>query len=370
MKFIITEEQNIRLQILRRLDEIWGIIRNSYPFVYPCDYHGLGHFAIALKAEFSYIDSEGFFRENENEIWDIVSKIYAKKIKERYDESNCDGEPVIEESDSHEQKEWKIFEMFMRRRGEQIRDLILKHSQDYKRSNSNYGKDVVVDKMFELVVADFCDINKIGYDDKEYDWVYFYLQDNYTDYIKDELFLWNKDTIIESSVTYRDDEILELKGGIQFLFGDRIRNVYHKAVEKKSLTESSLPKKFKELIHNQGLTTAINAIGSYEDLINIVGEDVITREVKEKFIKDVVKEQGGISVFDLNEDPIFYEKTEKEYQEIAWFGLTKVTIQVWELDDMEDTGEIYAPYENLSDRQIDEIFIMLVEHYIEGINII
>jgi hypothetical protein len=31
---------------------------------------------------------------------------------------------------------------------------------------------------------------------------------------------------------------------------------------------------------------------------------------------------------------------------------------------------IYTPYENLSDRQIDEIFIMLVEHYIEGINII
>jgi len=211
MKFIITEEQNIRLQILRRLDEIWGIIRNSYPFVYPCDYHGLGHFAIALKAEFSYIDSEGFFRENANEICDIVSKIYAKKIKERYDESNCDGESVIEESDSHEQKEWKRFEMFMRRRGEQIRDLILKHSQDYKRSNSNYGKDVVVDKMFELVVADFCDINKIGYDDKEYDWVYFYLQDNYTDYIKDELFLWNKDTITESQLLSESDPMLWVK---------------------------------------------------------------------------------------------------------------------------------------------------------------
>jgi hypothetical protein len=179
------------------------------------------------------------------------------------------------------------------------------------------------------------------------------------------------DTFVESSVTYRDDEILELKGAIQSLFGDRIRNVYHKAIEKKSLTESnSLSKKFRELIQNQGLAKAIDAIGSYEELINIVGEDVITREVKEKFIKDVVKEHGGISVFDLNEDPIFYEKTEREYQEIAWFGLTHVTIQVWELDDMEDTGEIYAPYQNLSDRQIDEIFIMLVEHYIEGINII
>jgi hypothetical protein len=179
------------------------------------------------------------------------------------------------------------------------------------------------------------------------------------------------DTFVESNVTYRDDEILEIKGGIQSLFGDRIRNVYRKVLEKKSLTESkSLSRKFRELIQNQGLAKAIDAIGSYEDLINIVGEDVITREVKEKFIKDVVKEHDGVSVFDLNEDPIFYEKTEKEYQEIAWFGLTKVSIQVWELDDMGDTGEIYTPYENLSDRQIDEIFIMLVEHYIEGINII
>jgi len=105
---------------------------------------------------------------------------------------------IITEEQSENLKQWKRFEMFMRRRSEQIRDLILKHSQDYKRSNSNYGKDVVLDKMFELVVADFCDINKIGYDDKEYDWVYFYLQDNYTDYIKDELFLWSKDTITES----------------------------------------------------------------------------------------------------------------------------------------------------------------------------
>ena len=179
------------------------------------------------------------------------------------------------------------------------------------------------------------------------------------------------DNFVESNVTYRDDEILEIKGGIASLFGDRIRNVYRKVLEKKSLTESSsLSRKFRELIHNQGLAKAIDAIGSYEDLINIVGEDVITREVQEKFIKDVVKEHGGVSVFDLNEDPIFYEKTKREYQEIAYFGMRHVTIQVWELDDMEDTGEIYAPYESLSDRQIHEIFIMLVEHYIEGINII
>ena len=197
MKFIITEEQNLRLKILRRLDVIWEAIRNSYPFVYPCDYHGLGHFAAALKSEF-FIYADEYYEEDEDELWDIISKIFGKKIKVRYDESNCNREPVIEESDSHEQKKWKRFEMFMRRRGEQIRDLILKHSQDYKRSNSNYGKDVVVDKMFELVVADFCDINKIGYDDKEYDWVYFYLQDNYTDYIMKELGFLDKDTITES----------------------------------------------------------------------------------------------------------------------------------------------------------------------------
>lgn len=457
MKFVITEEQNVRLQVLRRLDE---------------------------------------------------------------------------KSDSHEQKKWLRFEMFMRRRGEQIRDIISQHSHAYQYDVERYDEDVLMSTMLDLVVGDFCDINKIDYEDKEYDWVYFYIKDNYTDYIKKELSILDKDTIteeegkklkkdkwckhiedivlsmdikrlcevqvalinwdnnkldkeylvilktdyhsgnlenmvskyinnylphlelivirldcdnevkitenidrkkplnklfrrinpddliyhldltiyneiewhmrdknvipleklgetefvylviehfweyiydnfVESNVTYRDDEILEIKGGIQSLFGDRIRNVYRKVLEKKSLTESSsLSRKFRELIHNQGLAKAIDAIGSYEDLINIVGEELITREVKEKFIKDVVKEHGGISVFDLNEDPIFYEKTEKEYQEIAWFGLTKVTIQVWELDDMEDTREIYAPYENLSDRQIDEIFIMLVEHYIEGINII
>jgi len=535
MKFIITEEQNIRLQILRRLDEIWGIIRNSYPFIYPCDYHGLGHFAIALKAEFSYIDSEGFFRDNANEIWDVVSKIYAKKIKERYDESNCDGEPVIEESDSHEQKKWKRFEMFMRRRGEQIRDIISQHSHAYQYDIERYDEDVLISTMFDLVIGDFCDINKIDYEDKEYDWVYFYIKDNYTDYIKKVLGFLDKDTIteeegkenkfkkdkwckyieeivlnmkiyklcgvqvramdntfgddesfrhylvilethtrgtefetkvrlhindflphldvivitlpcdtkvkitedidrkkqlnklfrrinpndllyhldliiydeiewhlrdknvipleklgetefvylviehlweyiydtfVESSVTYRDDEILEIKGGIQSLFGDRIRNVYHKAIEKKSLTESSsLSKKLTDVIQNKGIGDALDIVGGYDDLVRIVGEGTITREIEENFIRDIVLEHGGISVHDLNEDPIVYKESDGDVWEIYYLGIRRVSITIWYDAGYGDRNDISVSYESLSNKHIHEIFIMLVEHYIKGFNL-
>jgi hypothetical protein len=142
MKFVITEEQNTRLQILRRLDEIWGIIRNSYPFVYPCDYHGLGHFAIALKAEFSYIDSEGFFRENANEIWDVVSKIFANKIKERYDESNCDGEEsVIEESNNSQKERLQVLRRVNDEDWSWIREIVDEGTDIYNPCDYGNGED-------------------------------------------------------------------------------------------------------------------------------------------------------------------------------------------------------------------------------------
>jgi len=141
MKFIITEEQNLRLQILRRLDEIWEELKNSYPFLYPCDYHGLGHFATALRYEFQAIMLQDFGIRDNDEIWDIVVKMKKDQIKERYDESDCDGEPIIEESVNNQKERLKV----LRRANDEdwiwIRDIVDKVTDIYNPCYYRNGED-------------------------------------------------------------------------------------------------------------------------------------------------------------------------------------------------------------------------------------
>lgn len=91
MKYIITEEQNIRLAVMRRLDKIWEYLTDTYTFQYPCDYHNLGHFVIALKGEiFLGLEPNWFDKKDEELVWDAIAKLLGDKIKERYDEAGCD----------------------------------------------------------------------------------------------------------------------------------------------------------------------------------------------------------------------------------------------------------------------------------------
>lgn len=141
MKFIITEEQNLRLQILRRIDTIWEELKNSYPFIYPCDYHGLGHFAAALRYEFQAIMLQDFGVRDNDEIWDIVVKMKKDQIKERYDESDCDGEPVIEESVNNQKERLRV----LRRANDEdwiwIRDIVDEGTDIYNPCDYGNGED-------------------------------------------------------------------------------------------------------------------------------------------------------------------------------------------------------------------------------------
>jgi len=90
MKYIITEEQHTRVQIVRRLDKIWELIQNSHSYIYPCDFRSLGHFLIGLKFELHLWDVNWFTAKNEDEAWDMIMKIHGEKIIDNYNEK-CKG---------------------------------------------------------------------------------------------------------------------------------------------------------------------------------------------------------------------------------------------------------------------------------------
>ena len=86
------------------------------------------------------------------------------------------------------QMKWKKFEKFMKRRDDEIKDLISQHVHAYTYDVDRYDKDIVVSAVIQMVIGDFMSNNDLNVDDDiEFDWVSIYIMDNYGSYIKKEL---------------------------------------------------------------------------------------------------------------------------------------------------------------------------------------
>ena len=85
MKYIITENQKDRLIVKRRLPELKDLIRNLYPFTYPCDYDSLETYLLAMKIEMFEVTILDWFDDVNNEIiWDMVNEVYRDDMIENY----------------------------------------------------------------------------------------------------------------------------------------------------------------------------------------------------------------------------------------------------------------------------------------------
>ena len=55
-----------------------------------------------------------------------------------------------------------------------------------------------------------------------------------------------------------------------------------------------------------------------------IGPEYLTREIKQEFIQDYFKDLGyEISLFEIDEEPIFYNENESEYREIIYVNNKK-----------------------------------------------
>lgn len=89
MKYIITESQRDILAVRRRLPEFKQLIRNLFPWSYPCYYHSLEQYIMSIKQEmFETLTLDWFEKVSHEVIWDIVQKLYMDDMVKHY-ESNC-----------------------------------------------------------------------------------------------------------------------------------------------------------------------------------------------------------------------------------------------------------------------------------------
>jgi hypothetical protein len=94
MKYIITESQKDRIHVLRRLDELKGLIKNLYPYAYPCDFDSLESYMVAIKIEmFQTLTLDWFEDINNDVIWDIVTDAFRNDMVKNYIKKCHDPKP-------------------------------------------------------------------------------------------------------------------------------------------------------------------------------------------------------------------------------------------------------------------------------------
>jgi len=123
--------------------------------------------------------------------------------------------------------------------------------------------------------------------------------------------------------------------------------------------------KFLNDINQMGLFDFMKITGlSYVKVFQLVGDDLFTRKIMTKFIKDVINEYGPFGLVEIDEDPIFYNSSGDEFREISYLGKEKVSIDVYHGNN--NLGDFHVYYPNLNDNYIEEIFDVLIKAYQNG----
>ena len=82
---------------------------------------------------------------------------------------------IITERQEDYLKRWNKFEMFMKRRDTDIKELISKYS-NRPRTNKH--------RVLDDVLVELSNMNDVDNESEKFDWMYQYLNDNYFDYIE------------------------------------------------------------------------------------------------------------------------------------------------------------------------------------------
>jgi hypothetical protein len=131
------------------------------------------------------------------------------------------------------------------------------------------------------------------------------------------------------------------------------------------IKESKLKETIIDSIDKDGLLHTLKLTSmSFTKLFSMIGMDYLTNKIMIQFIKDVVDKNGSFSVYDINEDPIQYNKSGDEYREISYFGRKFVAVDVY--SGYNNLGDFHVRYEDIGDEKLMEVFDFIMEVYEDG----
>lgn len=117
-----------------------------------------------------------------------------------------------------------------------------------------------------------------------------------------------------------------------------------------------------KLIYEKGLMSAAKFAGGYDNLVKLLGDYEIPKELLIKDIKDFIDKlhYTTFTISEFYQEPIPYKEDKHEYHEIIDLDSKGVTIDVWHgFDNQTQKGEYHLPYEKLTYKTIVDIFEMI-----------
>ena len=155
----------------------------------------------------------------------------------------------------------------------------------------------------------------------------------------------------------------EIKEFLLDTYSDEMVERYHQIYgdeHLRNLQEETINEDFKEdlikVLDRDGLETASKLVSGYDNLVNLLGDYQIPKEVKIKTIKKYMERIGGIGLEEINQITIPYTETNTEYQEIVYLGINNVIVDIWGgYKNQTHLGEFPVRYENLTEKTIDDI---------------
>jgi hypothetical protein len=138
------------------------------------------------------------------------------------------------------------------------------------------------------------------------------------------------------------------------------------------LKEETFRARIINMIEKDGLLQALKLTNmSYTKLFSLIGDEWLTRKVKQKFIRNVMDMlEYGFGLSEIGHEPIFYGENEDEIRQIDYLGKNMVAIDVLSKSTREEDGSFNITYSALDDRIIDEIFDVIVLVYENNKNFI
>ena len=123
--------------------------------------------------------------------------------------------------------------------------------------------------------------------------------------------------------------------------------------------------KFANQIDKIGLFNFLKTTNfSYTKLFSMIGDEWLTRKVKQEFIKDVMNMmEFGFGLSEIGEEPIFYKENENEIWQIDYLGKNMVAIDILSKSEGGEEGSFNISYSALDDNILDSIFDVMVLVY-------
>jgi hypothetical protein len=131
------------------------------------------------------------------------------------------------------------------------------------------------------------------------------------------------------------------------------------------ISEDRKNETIKTMIDKHGLNHVVKLIGGYDMVLNILGNEYFTDDIKIKYVKDKVNDLsdnygGGVGLAEIGESPIFYGENEDTLKQIEYLGKNFVYVDVYKGNGESYTGDFSVTYDTLPTQVLDELFRVLL----------